>query len=201
MLFKKKKPSLLKKLVVGSSVSVLTAYIGTELNKAIKRYEIKDKVIPTEHFRLKRKDFDDDVKQLNQRYYEFDIVDKNDETPKGLVQLLMGQEQDSFYGGHIRIKADNLNKMLRKEIDLTLITVAQNHLMSHLNFVCEKDDNDAKDYYQSLGAVFYKEIKVPEDSSYYIKGHNILHQYRLDLIDQNTKDFMERKNNKKKLSK
>lgn len=66
-----------------------------------------------------------------------------------------------------------------------MIMVAKTHLMSHLYFVGEKKD-PLLPFYESLGAKFNKEIIIPEDSPYYVKKHNKIEQYKLELIDPKT---------------
>ena len=191
MFGKKKKSSLLRKLGIGSTAGALTAYIGSELNKAVKRYEIKDSKFVSDHFVLeKKKDMSKDCYTPSQRYYEFDVLNRETREVLGTAQLLMGQEEDSFYGGHIRVSG-KFDKTQRRELDTTLAEIAKNHLMSHVNFVCVKGDKEKKAYYESLGAKFVKTIKVPEDSHYYIKKHHVLEQYRLDTVDEKVIQYMD----------
>lgn len=189
MFGKKKKGSLLKKLGFASAV---TTYIGSEINTAMKRYEIKESKFVSDTLVLeKTKNPSKDCYTPTQRYYEFDILNKETREVLGTCQLLMGQEEDSFYGGHIRVKADKLSQAQKREIDVALAQVAKSHLMTHVNFVCARGDKNAQKYFESLGAKFVKLVKVPQDSPYFVKKHRVIEQYRLDTVDEKVIQYME----------
>lgn len=183
-----KKPSLLKRFLMSASVGALTAYIGAEMNKALKRYDIRESELSGETLTLHKEEQNpkalDDPKQ---RFYEFRIRDQKTGQELGTCRLLMGQEADSYYGGHIRIRADHLSQSQRREVDTLLIRTAKSHLMSHLYFVCGPKDAAQAEYFRSLGAAFRKEVKIPADSPYYQKKtREKIEQYSLNLLDEQT---------------
>ena len=185
----KKKKHRIRNFLFGSTAAMLTTYAISEIRLAAHRYEIKDTRYETEHYVLDRQvEMEAGLSSVKQRSYTFTITGKEKQDNLGLVQLLMGQEADSYYGGHIRFKADTLDLAARKEISEAMIKMASNHMMQKLYFTCEPKDKEMKEFYTSLGAVLKKQLKVPENSPYYVKKHDKLCQYELILLDKETQE-------------
>ena len=180
-----KHKSFLKRTLMVGSVGVLTAYIGSQLNSAVNRYKLKENELESSNYLFRKLKSEQNIYHKTQLHYDFDIIEKKANLKIGTCRLYMAQEADSFYGGHIRIEVDNLTEPQRREISNMMIMVAKTHLMSHLYFVGEKKD-PLLPFYESLGAKFNKEIIIPEDSPYYVKKHNKIEQYKLELIDPKT---------------
>jgi len=101
----------------------------------------------------------------------------------------MGQEKESFYGGHIQYKeAIALTKENRKEIYERIFEIYREKLMGHIYFVCGAKEKDEISFVESLGATFTKDVSIPETDPNYVKGMKPKKQYKLVLIEDKKKD-------------
>ena len=179
---KKRKKHPIRKLLVASGCSAIVAYIGTQINEATKRYELKKLSYDSDLYRLDKIEQEQPLDQVSQLYHEFKITDKTTDEFLGTCRVYMGQEQTSYYEGHIHILLNNPSKANCLPVIYTLlIQVAKERLMNHVYFVCDNKDKDAVRLYEMLGAKFNKTITLPVTHHLYNKHRTTRKQYKLVL--------------------
>ena len=178
---KKRKP---RTLVFLGTVGVLAAYIGSQLNSVKRRYEVEEKTIDSANYLLEQLPTDKNIRSKEQLHYSFNIVRKVDKKLVGNCVLYFGQEETSYYNGHIMItpnagEADDF----KKEVMAAMIHLAKNKMMSHLYFIADKKDLVTIQEIEEMGAKFTKEFFLPETQPNYDPKQKKLKQYKLNLID------------------
>lgn len=180
---KKRKKHPIRNLFIASGCSAIVAYIGTQLNEASKRYELKQLSYDSDLYRLDKIEQEQPLDQPTQLYHEFRITEKATNEFLGTCKVYMGQEQTSYYEGHIHVLLNNPAKAnCLPAIYTLLIQVAKERLMNHVYFVCDNKDNDSIRLFEMLGAKFNKSINIPEDHHLYSKQRKTRKQYKLELI-------------------
>ena len=166
----------MKKLLFLGGSAALLSYIGSELSKARNRYDVSQKVLCTDDFDFVAESLPDAIsgtKQLSCTYR------MNDKTGKklGCITLFMGQEKNSYYGGHIVYEG---YEQYKKAAYLQALESANKQFMSHVYFVCNAKDKSAISFYESLGAVYNKDLLIPEGERLYTnKKQKPMKQYKL----------------------
>lgn len=179
---KKKKKHTLRNIVLTSGAGMVLAYIGTQINEASKRYELKQLTYEQDIYRLEKIEQKQDIAQAGQLYHEFNIINKDTSTSIGTGRIYMGQEAHSYYEGHIKVQLNNASySHALPTIYKLLIDVARNRLMNHIYLVCDKKDKDSKLLFEHIGAKFNKTINLPIDYPTYSKKHKTVEQYKLEL--------------------
>jgi hypothetical protein len=166
------------------SAGILTAYIGSQLKSVKKRYEVEEKTIDCPNYWLEQLPTDMNIKNKEQRNYHFSIVRKVDKHQVGTCILYFGQEETSYYGGHIVIvPVSGENEKFKKEVLAALIHLSKEKMMSHLYFVADKKDAALIQEIEELGAKFTKDISIPETHRNYVQKQKKIKQYKLLLSD------------------
>ena len=94
---KKRKKHPIRNLFIASGCSAIVAYIGTQLNEASKRYELKKLSYDSDLYRLDKIEQEQPLDQPTQLYHEFRITEKATNEFLGTCKVYMGQEQTSYY--------------------------------------------------------------------------------------------------------
>ncbi|MDD6466565.1 MAG: hypothetical protein PUF50_00080 [Erysipelotrichaceae bacterium] len=181
-MIKKKKKHTLRNIALASGTSMIFAYIGTQINEASKRYELKQLTYEQDNYRLEKIERKQEVAQPTQLYHEFNIIDTNTLCSIGTCKIYMGQEAHSYYEGHIEVRL--LERSFAKALPAIykmLIEVARKRLMSHIYLVCDKKDKDSKLLFELVGAKFNKTINIPVEYPTYSKHHKTAEQYKVEL--------------------
>jgi len=191
MFGKKKKKSLGKRLVTGAGATVLVSYIGKQMTDTINRNNIDKEVFDSEHYHFSNTEPLQNIREKSQRYYVFEISEGKE--VKGKVKVLMGQEPESYYTGHIHLEG-NFNDTHKREIYDRIIELYKDNMMDHAYFVCDFKDEEKKAFYESLGAKFRKKIVLTDQSVYYTTRKEAEKaQYILDLVPEAVRNRMNKK--------
>ena len=179
---KKRKKHPIRNLFLASSCGALVAYIGTQINDAAKRYELKKLAYESDLYRLEKIVQEQPLDQPTQLYHEFGIIEKATNEILGTCRIYMGQEATSYYEGHIHVTLCNPNKAnCLPAIYTLLIDVAKERLMNHVYLVCDNKDKNSIRLFEMLGAKFNKSIHLPETHHLYNKKRKTRKQYKLEL--------------------
>jgi len=174
----KKKKKKTNWLVLGMA-GAITAYMGSQINQISKRYKVEEDTISCGLFRLEHVKNTETINSPNQPSYKFNIYRNDDNSNVGDGILYFGQESNSYYGGHIVINSsiNGLNDIVTPY----LIALAKKHLMSHLYFICDIDDEKSSLKFEALGAKYTKDITIPENHARYNPKDAVCEQYKLTL--------------------
>ena len=179
---KKRKKHPIRNLFIASGCSAIVAYIGTQINEASKRYELKQLSYDSDLYRLDKIEQEQKLDQPQQLYHEFTITEKATGNSLGTCRIYMGQETHSYYEGHIHVFLNDPSKsMALPAIYTLLIQVARERLMNHIYLVCDNKDKNSIRLFEMLGASFNKTIYLPEDYPLYDKHRKTRKQYKLVL--------------------
>ena len=166
------------------SVGILSAYIGSQLKSVKKRYEVDEKIIDCPNYWLEQLPTDTNITNKEQLNCHFSVVRKVDKRQVGTCVLYFGQEENSYFGGHIVIVPVSTEKEnFKKEVLAALIHLSKEKMMSHLYFVANKKDITSIQEIEELGAKFTKDILVPETHRNYVPKQKKIRQYKLVLFD------------------
>lgn len=113
----------------------------------------------------------DDVKQYVPSY-EFAIVLHGTETKIGGICLRLGNNRNTFYGGHIGYGVDQPYRghSYARKACLLLKPVARSHGLSELAITCNPDNLPSRRTCERLGLEMESAVNLPEDNEMYQEG-------------------------------
>ncbi len=128
----------------------------------------------------------DDVKQYVPSY-EFAIVLHGTDTKVGGICLRIGNNHNTFYGGHIGYGVDEpyRGQGYAGKACLLLKSVARSHGMSELLITCNPDNLPSRRICEKLGLELESVVDLPEDNEMYQEGERQKCRY-IWRLDPNT---------------